>query len=252
MNEELGTADPLLTILFEGLWCLADRRGRLEDRPLRIKASVFPYREGLNVDEMLDWLVAHNFVIRYTVNDARYIQVLNFEKHQRPHTSEVETEIPEYKAVIQDGAKKSPDGVENQPQDALNTDSGFPLTDSVVPDGATAKAVHTGKVLARLLSLLGLKKFTPAEKRDWIQNSDLAFDNGFTAEEFTDCFADRLRQSNGRYTIKPQWVNENLPAFVKGRRKIEKLPTLEEIAKDEAEKRAIPLRPPPQIVGGVQ
>src|SRR5262244_3073085 len=46
-NELLGAADPLLTLLFEGLWCMADREGRLEDRPLRIKAEIFPYPKNL-------------------------------------------------------------------------------------------------------------------------------------------------------------------------------------------------------------
>ena len=48
-NEVLGVADPLYTILFEGLWVLADREGRLEDRPLRIKAEarVVWQREGV-------------------------------------------------------------------------------------------------------------------------------------------------------------------------------------------------------------
>ena len=45
MNEDLGQADPLVSLLFISLWCLADREGRLEDRPLKIKAQTFPYRE---------------------------------------------------------------------------------------------------------------------------------------------------------------------------------------------------------------
>ncbi len=52
-NEHLGTADPIVALLFEGLWLLADRDGRLEDRPLRIKAEIFPYREGLDINGSL-------------------------------------------------------------------------------------------------------------------------------------------------------------------------------------------------------
>ena len=37
LNEELGVLPPLVRILFAGLWCIADRDGRLEDRPKRIK-----------------------------------------------------------------------------------------------------------------------------------------------------------------------------------------------------------------------
>ena len=37
-NELLGTEDPMVSLTFAGLWCLADKEGILEDRPLRIKA----------------------------------------------------------------------------------------------------------------------------------------------------------------------------------------------------------------------
>lgn len=94
-NEFLGTADPILTILFTGLWCLADKEGRLEDRPLRIKAELFPYRENLNVNGYLTELASLEFICRYTINNRDYIQVNNFKKHQAPHKTEKSSEIPE-------------------------------------------------------------------------------------------------------------------------------------------------------------
>jgi uncharacterized protein YlzI (FlbEa/FlbD family) len=93
-NEVLGTSDPLYTILFEGLWCHADREGRLEDRPMRIKAEIFPYRDGIEMDGMLNWLVNHKFIQRYQVNEEKYIQIINFKKHQNPHVKEHASTIP--------------------------------------------------------------------------------------------------------------------------------------------------------------
>jgi len=93
-NEVLGTADPLLTILFEGLWCLADREGRLEDRPLRIKAEIFPYRDNLDVNGYLTELASLDFIQRYSVGGINFIQVKNFKKHQAPHKTEKPSEIP--------------------------------------------------------------------------------------------------------------------------------------------------------------
>jgi hypothetical protein len=87
-NEILGAADPLYTLLFERLWMMADRAGRLEDRPLRIKALAFPYRDGLDVEPLLAWLHEHSFIVRYTVGGSAYIQVSNFLKHQCPHVKE--------------------------------------------------------------------------------------------------------------------------------------------------------------------
>ncbi len=93
-NEILGIADPLYTLAFQGLWVLADREGRLEDRPLRIKAETFPYRETISMDALLDWLHANGFILRYQVGGKLLIQVLNFKKHQNPHKNETESDIP--------------------------------------------------------------------------------------------------------------------------------------------------------------
>lgn len=93
-NEILGAADPLYTLAFQGLWLLADRDGRLEDRPLRIKGQTFPYRDNLDMDAMLDWLQEQGFVLRYEVAGKRYIEVINFKRHQRPHPNENPSEIP--------------------------------------------------------------------------------------------------------------------------------------------------------------
>ena len=94
-NEILGEADPLLTILFAGLWMLADREGRLEDRPKRIKAEVFPYRELPDFNGYLTELAQLGFIDRYEVGGIAVIQVLEFAKHQSPHKTEKASELPE-------------------------------------------------------------------------------------------------------------------------------------------------------------
>jgi len=93
-NEVLGSSDPMLTLLFQGLWCLADREGRLEDRPLRIKAELFSYRENLDIHRYLTELERTGFVQRYKVGELALIQVLNFKKHQNPHHTEKKSELP--------------------------------------------------------------------------------------------------------------------------------------------------------------
>lgn len=101
-NELLGVADPMLTILFSGLWCLADREGRLEDRPLRIKAEIFPYRENTNINGYLTELERLGFIHRYSVSGKNIIQVTNFLKHQNPHKTEKNSDLPEY-SINSDG-----------------------------------------------------------------------------------------------------------------------------------------------------
>jgi hypothetical protein len=93
MNEILGTADPLLTLLLENLWIHGDREGRLEDRPLHIKAVTFPYRDA-DVNAMLSWLSDNRFIDRYAVDDRKYIQIIDFRKYQTPHPTEKPSAIP--------------------------------------------------------------------------------------------------------------------------------------------------------------
>jgi hypothetical protein len=96
INEILGTEDPYMAILFSGLWCLADREGRLEDRPRKIHAGIFPYRSITDVDtnDLLDKLQGYAFIIRYQVDSESFIQIVNWHKYQNPHHMETPSIIP--------------------------------------------------------------------------------------------------------------------------------------------------------------
>lgn len=92
-NEYLAECDPLARLLFAGLWCEADRAGRLEDRPKKIKAECLPYDE-CDIDSLLNQLVEKSFILRYEAEGKRYIQILMFAKHQNPHKNEAASSIP--------------------------------------------------------------------------------------------------------------------------------------------------------------
>jgi len=92
-NEVLGQMDGDTVLLFTGLWCIADRDGRIEDRPLRIKAQLFPYRE-MDVAGKLALLADSGFIQRYEVDGVKCIQVNNWQKHQRPHVKENPSDLP--------------------------------------------------------------------------------------------------------------------------------------------------------------
>lgn len=142
-NEVLGVADALYTLLFEGLWLLADREGRLEDRPLRIKAEVFPYRDGLDVSAMLNWLQANGFIRRYRVNGAALIQIDAFTKHQNPHKNEPESELPstDEADTSTEEIGTSSEKIGSTRADSLSLDSGFliPATPGKPPSAPVAK-----------------------------------------------------------------------------------------------------------------
>jgi uncharacterized phage protein (TIGR02220 family) len=129
-NEILGVEDPIISLLFIGLWTLADKAGRIEDRPLRIKGELFPYREKLDVDRYLTKLEQLGFIIRYSHNELRLIQIVNFLKHQNPHHTEKESEYPEYS-----------DGCELTVKSPLN--NGYTPADSLIPDSLIPDSLNS-------------------------------------------------------------------------------------------------------------
>jgi hypothetical protein len=92
-NDALAEVHPLGRLLFSGLWCHADRAGRLEDRPRKLKAEVLPY-DDCDIDALLNDLAARGFVVRYQAGGVRYLQVVNFDKHQTPNIKEIDSTIP--------------------------------------------------------------------------------------------------------------------------------------------------------------
>lgn len=94
-NDELAECSPYARILFAGLWTIADKEGRLDDRPKKVKALVLPF-DNVDCDELLQQLHDRKFIQRYQVQDGAYIQITNWKKHQNPHCKEAPSEIPEY------------------------------------------------------------------------------------------------------------------------------------------------------------
>ncbi len=92
-NDLLAECPPIERLLFIGLWTLADREGRLEDRPKRIRLDLFPL-DDYDVESGLTNLAILGFIDRYTIAGKSVIQVNNFLKHQSPHGTEKDSELP--------------------------------------------------------------------------------------------------------------------------------------------------------------
>lgn len=131
LNDELAELEPFARLLFIGLWCLADRDGYLEDKPKKIKASLFPY-DDIDVDDLLNKLNG-KFIKRYKVNDGKYIFIFNFKKHQNPHYSEKTSEIPriEKSGVNQECSQNILENSESNPADSLKL---IPDSLKLIPD----------------------------------------------------------------------------------------------------------------------
>lgn len=101
-DEDLAELPYEARLFFAGMWCHADKAGRLEDRPARLKAEIFPYDAKFDANRALEILAnpkkhspnGRPFVIRYAIDGDRFIQIVAWEKHQKPHHTEAESVIP--------------------------------------------------------------------------------------------------------------------------------------------------------------
>ncbi len=109
------------------------------------------------------------------------------------------------------------------PSSSSSFSSSFSSKETELP-----KAVFIGSVIAGVKKELDLTRLARTTEREWEQQADLAFDNGFSAEQFLECYRN-LRETKD-YKILPHYVTDQLPEFAKGRtKKIEKLPSVNEV-----------------------
>lgn len=180
-NEDLAECSVWARLIFPGLWMLADRDGRLEDRPKRIKGELLPY-DTQEIEPLLQELHDRKFLVRYRNADGNFIQILKFSTHQTPHYSEKSSGIkpPEFQETpAHDGVaepRELPEETKNPPgEDAplrggrnpLNPESGFLNPDSLNPeeDAGPAHALAPVSPPAPPPEFLGEKNESAIPKR---------------------------------------------------------------------------------------
>jgi len=134
-NEDLAECSVWARFIFPGLWMLADREGRLEYRPKRIKAELLPF-DSQEIEPLLMELEGKKFIHKYQIDGSWFLQILKFSEHQSPHYSEKPSVInppplPEYSEkpqAIKEGSK---------PSDSL-------IPDSLIPESLLAWAREKG------------------------------------------------------------------------------------------------------------
>lgn len=188
-NELLATSDPLYTVIFEGLWCVADREGRLEDRPRKIHMEVNAGRAFEGTESALAWLADNKFITRYEVNGEKYIQVRAFGKHQKPHQNEKPSVIPAQELVTKapsacdQGTKHLALNPSSLNPHSLNPDSGEEgrakrsPTAHRIPDGfelteerkkvAEAEGVNPSREFSKFVDYFRGASGAKARKHDW-------------------------------------------------------------------------------------
>ncbi len=125
-------------LLFIGLWTIADREGRLNDRPKKIKMELFP-ADSVDVEDMLNQLENAGFIFRYGSAEGIHIQIVNWHKHQNPHAKESASTIPAPEIPVQAPeiparARLIPDSLNRIP-DSRESHARDPLPEAEMPPG---------------------------------------------------------------------------------------------------------------------
>ena len=91
-SDQLAECSMTARLLFPGLWMLADREGRLENRPRKIKAEIFPF-DDVDVAPLLVELENAGLIRTYEANGTALIWIPQFKRHQSPHKNEKNSEL---------------------------------------------------------------------------------------------------------------------------------------------------------------
>lgn len=93
-NELLARCAFEWRILFEGLWGLADREGRLKEELIKIKGEVLP-NDPVDVAAGLERLADVGLITRYTTPTGQRLIAINcWPDHARPYSDEPASKLP--------------------------------------------------------------------------------------------------------------------------------------------------------------
>lgn len=194
-NEDLAECSLWARFIFPGLWMLADREGRLEDRPKRIKGELLPF-DAQEIEPLLNELQARGFILRYRNKDGAFIQIIKFAEHQSPHYSEKPSVIkppldrdfltvessPTPRTHPEDSEKEPAIKRGSQPPDSL-------IPDSLIPESLSKRFPGDGDIgapteaVAALSSLCAQHRVAITSKAHRMHLAQWAAE-GLTPEQF--------------------------------------------------------------------
>lgn len=90
---EAGSGLPV-RVAFAGLWTQADREGRFQWRPRKLKVNILPY-DDVDFSRVLDALWTRGFIEKYESEGAYYGWIPSFTSHQVLNNRERDSELPD-------------------------------------------------------------------------------------------------------------------------------------------------------------
>jgi hypothetical protein len=94
VDESLADCSAWAILTYALLPMAADREGRLEYRPKRIKAQLFPYHADIDIEAVIQELAQADKLVIYEVDGAEFIQLTDFAEQQKPHHQEQPSSFP--------------------------------------------------------------------------------------------------------------------------------------------------------------
>lgn len=181
-NEHLAELDFATRLLFIGMWTEADREGRLEDRPRRLKMALFP-ADNVDIEFMLNGLESYGFIRRYMAEGVRAIQIVSWAKHQNPHVKEAKSTIPAevFEAELdwyEESTVQAPCENSSFPADSLSLDS--LSSDSLIPDSLTQDQKPLPVANAQAATNVKVLKPRAAKEKTPAQIANAATWDGYT------------------------------------------------------------------------
>lgn len=85
IDEKLGRLKREARLMFMGCISQSDDEGRLQGHTALLKSLIFPYDSDITLQEVEEWLSDLNnekLILRYEVENQKFIEISNFAKHQ--------------------------------------------------------------------------------------------------------------------------------------------------------------------------
>ena len=215
-NEFLAECEPMARLLFVGLWTLADSQGRMEFRPLRIKAELFPY-ENCDILGLLKQLADRGFVRAYESGDMKVLEIPTFGEHQRCHPDERDEGLPpadeSAETIVFPGLNEKPGNPTMEPGNPPASCAFNPLI--LLPSSSTAPSTPQRRCSKpadplRWSAESGWEGITDADRAEWSQAypaADLPVELA-KATQWLKANQKKARKSNWRRWLTTVWLSK--------------------------------------------
>jgi hypothetical protein len=92
-SEDIVRLSPLARLFYIGLWCEADREGKLTWKPFTLKLRYLP-ADQVDINEIAGELINSGLLFTYDVDNDSYAIIPKFLKHQVINMKEAQSKIP--------------------------------------------------------------------------------------------------------------------------------------------------------------